>query len=258
MQANLAQCFESWSEELKSRSDRVRNLIGSVHWLSDGHHKEEILRQFLIRHLSTRLRITRGFIRPSDPPELVSREIDALITDSEGELPWFAEGNLIIAPPSAALAQIHVKTKFNVEELTDVFKSGAHNDYVFKSAISNRDLWFGAIFFSASNATTQEKQRDIWKKAAKKFYLGSSDPQRFPDCVAIIDGPVFLGHKSSVTGQEQGVRAYNCGNASTAVFLSHLYDSITFEGKDLTRRGEWFRMITQVCKGPVFSQALHS
>lgn len=39
MEPEPCKCFESWSEDLKSRSDRVRRLIGDAHWLSDGHHR---------------------------------------------------------------------------------------------------------------------------------------------------------------------------------------------------------------------------
>ncbi len=93
MKAEPGECFESWSDELMSRSERVRKLIGPVNWLSDGHHKEELIRQFLLRHFSPRFRITRGFIYASEGNR-VSREIDVMVSDSEGEMPWFAEGDL--------------------------------------------------------------------------------------------------------------------------------------------------------------------
>jgi hypothetical protein len=251
MQPDRRACFQSWAEELKSRSDRVRNLIGGAHWLSDGHHKEELVREFLIRHLPKRYRVSRGFICPVVQGETVSREIDILVTDSEADLPWFFEGGLAIVPPGSAVAQIHVKTRFATKELADVLCSGSYNDAVFQGALSNRSLWFGAIFFSSGEALGAEEMQSVWAAAVEKLH--ERNPTRLPDCIAILDGPAFLlkpsGGDDSVT-----IRAYDCGTASPAVFLSHLYDSVTMSGKDSTRRGEWFEMLSQVCNGPLYSQ----
>jgi len=257
MEPNPKECFESWAQELKSRSDRVRNLIGNAHWLSDGHHKEDILRQFLMRHLPARIRVTRGFMRSSEPSEGVSREIDAMVSDSEGELPWFVEGNLTIAPPSSVLAQIHVKTEFAVEELTDVLLSGAHNQRVFEACASNRSLWFGAVFFSATKAKSSDQQKQIWRNAVGKAKKRGIGRNQLPDCVVIVDGPVFLPEKvASSDNKVFSIRAYDCGETAAAIFLSNLYDSIPLNGKDSTRRGEWFRMITQMCKGTLFTESI--
>ena len=99
MTRNAIACLESWADELLSRALRVRNLIGDAHWLSDGHHKEEIVREYLVRHLPQSLRVTRGFVCSTDADTRVSPEVDVLITDQESELPWFAEVALIITPP---------------------------------------------------------------------------------------------------------------------------------------------------------------
>jgi len=40
MKPNVHSYLCSWSDELVSRANRVRMLIGDAHWLSDGHHKE--------------------------------------------------------------------------------------------------------------------------------------------------------------------------------------------------------------------------
>jgi hypothetical protein len=249
MEPEPGKCFESWSEELKSRSDRVRRLIGKAHWLSDGHHKEDLVRQFLQRHLAPRLRVTRGFICGSDVELGVSREIDVMVTDSEADIPWFFEGNLIIAPSSAVIAQIHVKTKFDVNELSDVLVSGAHNQAVFEATISGRQLWFGAVFFDSGSARSVEQWKRIWvsaiAKIPKNIRVGSSS---FPDCIAIVDGPAFLVDKpaNNSTVKQLSIRYFECGKAAPAVFLSHLHESIALPGKDSTRRGDWFRIVSEM------------
>lgn len=93
MKRDPVACLESWSDELLSRSQRVRRLIGDAHWLSDGLHKEELIREFLARYLPPTLRVSRGFIVPADHELSVSGEIDVLITDTKTEPPWFSEGN---------------------------------------------------------------------------------------------------------------------------------------------------------------------
>lgn len=168
MKAEPGECFESWSDELMSRSERVRKLIGPVHWLSDGHHKEELIRQFLLRHFSPRFRITRGFIYASEGNR-VSREIDVMVSDSEGEMPWFAEGDLIIAPPSSVCAQIHIKTEFNVPELVDVMSSGAHNRQICDA--SKTGPWFGAVFFAKTKLRNADDLKRIWNLRSKKQIL---------------------------------------------------------------------------------------
>ena len=57
------------------------------------------MREYLVRHLPQSLRVTRGFVCSTDADTRVSPEVDVLITDQKSELPWFAEGALIITPP---------------------------------------------------------------------------------------------------------------------------------------------------------------
>jgi len=254
--ADPIRCFESWSDELKSRSDRVRKLIGSAHWLSDGHHKEDLVRQFLCRHLPPRFRVTRGFLCTSDEKNHVSREIDIMVTDSEGELPWFSEGNLVITPPASALAQIHVKTKFDVRELADVLVSGAFNHRVFNSSVSASRLWFGAIFFDSSGAITSEVMRRVWQRGIKKASKTTSfNIADLPDCVAILDKVIFLPDKNPANWKKgkAEVRAYDCGKAAPAIFLSHFYESMVPTNPS-KRRGEWFRMISKISNSVLFRE----
>jgi hypothetical protein len=78
--ANLPAYFATWSDEITSRADRVRNLIGDKHWLSDGTYKEFLIREFLARYLPSHLNVSRGFIRHLEI-DAVSPEIDILIAD---------------------------------------------------------------------------------------------------------------------------------------------------------------------------------
>jgi hypothetical protein len=123
MDPDIAACLKSWSDELNALADRVRGLIGDAHWLSDGHHKEYILREFLRRHVPNHLTVSRGFIRPPDPQIPTSREIDIMISDYSLHPPWFNEGGLVIAPPTAIVGQIQVKTLLGHTEFSDVLNA---------------------------------------------------------------------------------------------------------------------------------------
>ena len=48
---NVQSYFKSLSEELHSLKDRVRNLMDTPHWLTDGEWKESVIRYFLKRNL---------------------------------------------------------------------------------------------------------------------------------------------------------------------------------------------------------------
>ena len=110
--------LESWSKELHSRADRVRQLIGDAHWLSDGHHKEAILREFLRRYLPVHVQVSRGFIRRALTDDC-SPEVDILIADLMANQPFFNEGDLLVVSPSSVIAHMEIKTKFGKSELLD-------------------------------------------------------------------------------------------------------------------------------------------
>lgn len=60
---NIEQNFiayqQSITEELKVIKDRVRNLIGSKHWQSDGEHKAAVLRKVIIAHIAESFRVRK-------------------------------------------------------------------------------------------------------------------------------------------------------------------------------------------------------
>lgn len=186
---------------------------------------------------------------PSDPREGVSREIDIMISDSEAGLPFFSEGGLVIAPPSAVVAQVHVKTEFNVQELLDVITSVERNQSIFTSCVSNRPLWSGAIFFSQKYAVTSLKIKSIWEKAISRGRKSGSVLSQLPDCVIIVDGPAFLAEPPAQIKQKSlRLRMFNCDGTAPAIFLNHLFDSLSLSARDLTRRNEWYEVISQINK----------
>lgn len=148
MQADLNAYLVSWAEELKARSNRVRQLIGDAHWLSDGHHKEIIIREFLSRYLASRFVVSRAFIRPSSIREKCSPEIDILISDPLVHSPFFAEGDLRIIPPSSALATIEVKSSFSRQNLDNAMINIAETKRCLRFNSTFDKIWNCICFFT--------------------------------------------------------------------------------------------------------------
>ncbi len=121
IQASPAGYLKSIADELTVQANRVRDLIGSVHWLSDGHHKEYLLTALLQRHLPSGLAIGRGFVVDPTDHRRCSREQDILVVDSTRDSPLFSQGGLLVAFPQAVVASLSVKTRLGTTELRDTF-----------------------------------------------------------------------------------------------------------------------------------------
>jgi len=65
--------------ELDDSKNRVRNLIGSRHWLSDGEHKETLLRRLLRSHVPETVNVGSGFVYLGVDDS--SHQLDILISD---------------------------------------------------------------------------------------------------------------------------------------------------------------------------------
>ena len=256
MERDPVACLESWSQELLSRAERVRKLIGSAHWLSDGHHKEELLRQFLTRHLPPTFRISRGFICPSGAAAKVSPEVDVLITDSTKELPWFVEGGVVIAPPSCVLAQIHVKTEYSKKEVKSVLAANLATGLSFEENRPINELWSGAVFFAGNKIRNGKDCVETYCECIRQLgrtlkgkRRGKITPMHLPDCIAILSGPVLLTRKhegAATTSGRVEVQGWDCGDLSVAVLLSHFYSAIRSAQDTARKRGEWEQLLEAV------------
>jgi hypothetical protein len=250
-------CLETWTDELMSRSERVRKLIGDAHWLSDGHHKEEIVREFLRRHLSGNITVSRGFIVPPESALPVSKEIDVLLTNASLGPPWFFEGELCITPPCAVLGQLHVKTKFGTKELADVFFSTNATSKSLTNQNSTVQTWCGALFFvppeNASVKTLKKCFQDSIKAA--NYSPAGFLPKTFPDFVAVLGGPVFILElkRSDNPKTDLFVRAYDCPKLGPALLLNHLYDTVILPECQNHRRTDWTKLLAEEDYPAIFS-----
>lgn len=102
--------FESYTEEIKGKFQRVKNLVD--HRVTSGNYHEEILRNVIRNFLTKRYSVKTGFIYKS--PTEVSNQIDIMIVDENEPAAYiFQEGDFAIVLPDAVRVIIEVKTTLN-------------------------------------------------------------------------------------------------------------------------------------------------
>jgi hypothetical protein len=105
---DVRQNFQSISNELNALKNTIRILMGGeTHWLTDGEHKEAILRKILRRFLPESIGISRGFIQSEKG---LSNQMDIILYDNRFPT-LFKDGELVFITSDAVKAIIEVKTK---------------------------------------------------------------------------------------------------------------------------------------------------
>ncbi len=110
----------SIAKDLQVMKDCVRNLIGDSHWVTDGEHKEAILRRALRIQLPDSVRVGRGFIIG---PQDNSTQIDVLISQANKPT-LFRDGDLVFVTPDAVRAVVEVKTSIDgLKDLKNILQT---------------------------------------------------------------------------------------------------------------------------------------
>lgn len=245
MLANRYRYLTSLSDELKSQSNRVRDLIGDGHWLSDGHHKEYLLLELLRRHLPSSILAARGFVISPFDPTLRSREQDILIVDTGIESPVFYQGGLAIVFPNSLLAAISVKTTMKRATILDSIAVLNSTRDIYVDLPEPRALWCGAFFFQIEDAIHNNPGRifDYIDSGIKSSPI--TQPTRptlhpspiGPDLFCSSDDMVFRIDHGYCSNSDNIVPArilgYKCGGLGTAIFIAMLLDHIISVRKDV-------------------------
>lgn len=230
---NQVSYLESWSKELSVRADRVRCLIGGVHWLSDGYHKEAIIREFLHKYIPRNLNIERGFIRPPVDDVRCSPEIDILIADPSIHPPYFNEGGLQIVPPSSVVAHFEIKTNFTKESLEDALQCVSNTQLIVDKFGDPEKVWCGICFYELPDSRSIETisstiTETIREKAAKLLKDGSIKSldhcnfvKLLPNCIATVSG--FIAFISLVNDDSLKLRVFETNEISFACMFTDFF-----------------------------------
>lgn len=224
---SFSKFIESWGDELLSKSDRVRNLIGDAHWLSDGKYKEFLVSDFLRRYLGGAISVSSGFIMGNDGS--ISKEVDIILYDASRHSCLFNEGGLSIVPERSLVASIEVKSTYGKNEITDALAK-VLSVRCLLAPTSRQINWAGVFFFQGDKVTAKrlgEHVRTAYRDMLKDqvaFGLFLFSP---PLCIAIANESVsFVG---MVSEKQVQVRMFTKKTSSVGAFFGDLLASIRID-----------------------------
>ncbi len=228
--------FRSLADEITSQSQRVRNLIGNKHWLSDGHHKESLIRSVIARHAPSTVLVSRGFIASPTAPDLCSREQDILVVDTRFQGPLFDQADLVIALASTVIAAISVKSTLGKRELSDSIEClNSARAVCAESSADPPAMWCGAFFFRANDQVNAKPERVY--EYYQEGLQSSPAPSHVPGCSAPHPpGPHFVccsepdlafSARSGSTPSCFELLGFRCSGLATALFVGTLLDHIS-------------------------------
>lgn len=216
--------LESWSDELLSRANRIRHLIGSKHWLTDGHHKEAIIREFLKRYLPKSLEVSTGFIK-CNKKNTCSPEIDILISDWSKHPCYLNEGGVQIVAPSSCVGYIEVKTRFTSTN----FKKALACIYGSQLLVENETVWRCIVFVEIEESFNSycDKLRFYVEELIKSKNVNTSQHavNILPNCITSFGSFVAFIKKS---GDSLAINIFDFAKASPAVSFCDFFEHVRY------------------------------
>lgn len=231
--------LESWGSELAARQNRVRHLIGDAHWLSDGHHKEAILSDFLKRYLPSEVVCSTGFIRSASQGKQCSREVDILVYSGRVHLPYFSEGGVSIVDPASVLATLEIKSSYSVDALKDALQNVKEaRALAVPEKLAAENLWSGIFFYDIAVSRTLESAIETLSTVLNDMLDPDKDRYLYPTCVVL--GKNRLAFPSS-DGTNVRIRAFERADWGFACAICDLFSSIIsqIDGPKLSGFEEW-------------------
>lgn len=227
---NRERYLRSLADELSAQSQRVRDLIGDRHWLTDGTHKEFLLAEIIRRHIPGSHLVARGFIVSPFESDVCSREQDILIVDTSSEAPVFHQGGVVITFPGAVRGAISVKTTLGKKEVLDAAETLASARRIaVRSGTDPATLWTGAYFLDASTAV-QAKPDAVYEylEEAIRSQCGAAGDLvgtgAGPDLVATAARFAFRLYRND--DESAKIVGFDCSGLASAVFMAHLLDHL--------------------------------
>lgn len=238
--ANSTAFLESWSAQFLSQANTVRNLIGDAHWLSDGHHRESILRDFIGGYLPVNVTVSSGFVKPPNPRYKCSNEIDILISDVQNRTHYYNQNGLRIIPPEALVALIEVKSKHSKKKLGEALVNICAAQLIASEFASLSPVWSGIAFFDTD---TKTKPRIIAKQIETLIHeliipqvteFDNQVPSMkkvlsvLPTCIFNLSNYIFLFSESEATSPNSiCMKYFEVNSLAPAIAIYDMFSSIT-------------------------------
>ena len=218
---------ESISHELEIAKNRVRRLIGSAHWLTDGEHKEAVLRK-VIRSLSPEMfRIGRGFVcYPRDGTS--SGQLDILVASRMRPV-LYRDEDILFITASSAEAVVEVKTGLRrgrafIEVLG---KLADELERIRSRSERQKPCWGGLFVYDESRSLDDKYILESLQKITKGRAL------RAINCISV--GTQFFvrfwpkGHPDSSPNPKPMWHSYDLERLAQSYFIGNLILHITPE-----------------------------
>jgi hypothetical protein len=180
--ANLLEYFRSIEKEILLRSERIRLLIGAKHWLTDGRHKEELIKNAVTRYCGEHIIATNGFICSFNYIGRSSPEVDVLILNRSESASYYDEGGVVIAPPSRVGAHLHVKTTLSLPAVKDVFRTSVRSNEEIRHSADPDPVFSAGIFFRTPHAASNTTILNWIGEEAVKV----KDPSCLPNAIFML------------------------------------------------------------------------
>lgn len=234
MDTDISLYLKSWSDEFTAKANRVRHLIGNAHWLTDGHHKEELIKSHLKRYLPNRFCVTRGFVVDPLCQGITTKEIDILISDSSKMPPLLAEEDLTICLGPSVIGHVEVKTSFSLTTIKDAIKSSTHNQKIINKTGKGENTWRAIFFFQLDPKNQNIDLSDAVEKAIKAQLPQISNTQCLSCClpkviVVMETGVVFIQPDGA---NKIKTKQFDAGELSTAIGVLDLFAMISETGRE--------------------------
>jgi len=154
----LSEYYDLIQAELLGKKEALRKLAERLSSKVLGDYYEEIVREFLKRHLPERYAVAHGLIRSKDK---ISTECDIIIYDKMQNAPLFKSGDAVIVSPFSVLAAIEVKSEITSEALEDAFEMINSIKEVEQTEGSTRIRGYYLFgFYTGRNITELKKLRE--------------------------------------------------------------------------------------------------
>lgn len=153
---DITSYFRDLTHESQALKNRVRNLMTTPHWLSDGEWKESVIRSMIRRIIGQDIAVGRGFV-VSD--HMASSQIDVLLYDASHPV-LHRDGDFVFIMPAACRGIIEVKTRLGATPLAEAIERLAENAMRIRHA-GGMKLDFVGLFAFDANGRPDEGRRAL-------------------------------------------------------------------------------------------------